>query len=74
MFWISFSGGQGDENKYEYMLKIKSTEPQPDYLFTGARRSVSCEVSHKEMKEKSTALDQEELNDKFSSLPSSLPS
>ena len=56
MFWISFSGSQGDANKYEYMLKIKSTEPQPDYLFTGARRSVSCEVSHKEMKEKSTAL------------------
>jgi len=56
MFWISFSGSQGDANKYEYMLKIKSTEPQPDYLFTGARRSVSCEVSHKEMKEESTAL------------------
>jgi len=56
MFWISFSGGQDEANKYEYILKIQSSDPQPDYLFTGSRRCVSCEVSHEDMKREMTAL------------------
>ena len=56
MFWISFSGGQDEANKYEYILKIQSSDPQPDYLFTGSRRCVSCEVSHEDMKREITAL------------------
>ena len=56
MFWISFSGGQGEADKYEYMLKIKSSVPQPTILFTGGRQCVSCEVSQKEMKKEMTAV------------------
>jgi len=56
MFWISFSGRQDEANKYEYILKIQSSDPQPDYLFTGSRRCVSCEVSQEDMLREMTAL------------------
>ena len=64
MFWISFSGDQGEAEKYEYSLKIFSsfenaTRPpyHPlNYLFTGSRQCVSCDVSQEDMKKEMSAL------------------
>jgi len=60
MFWVSFCGGESEAAKYEYTLKIQSSEDKKDggtkYLFTGTRQCVSCEVSHEDMKEEMEAL------------------
>ena len=64
MFWISFSGDQGEAAKYEYSLKIFSsfenaTRPpyHPlNYLFNGSRQCVSCDVSQEDMKKEMSAL------------------
>ena len=56
MFWISFCGAQKEAEKYEYTLKILSSADRTDYHFSGSRKCMSCEVSHKDMKKKGGAL------------------
>ena len=60
MFWISFCGGEKEAEEYEYTFKIVSADGKKagraNYLFTGTRQCVSCEVSHEDMKKKKEAL------------------
>jgi len=56
MFWISYTGGPDEADKYEYIVKIQSSEPQSDYFFTGSRRCVTCNVSQEDMKKEMTAV------------------
>jgi len=60
MFWISFCGTKEEAELYEYTIKIVSSAEKKagrtQYLFTGSRRCVSCDVSHKDMKKTTEAL------------------
>ena len=60
MFWISFCGTKKEAELYEYTIKIVSSAEKKagrtQYLFTGSRRCVSCDVSHKDMKKTTEAL------------------
>jgi len=60
MFWISFCGTKKEAELYEYTIKIVSSAEKKagriQYLFTGSRRCVSCDVSHKDIKKTTEAL------------------
>jgi len=60
MFWISFCGDQNEAEEYEYTIKIESSADKKagrtNYLFSGTRKCVSCDVSHEDMKKKKEAV------------------
>ena len=60
MFWISFCGTKKEAKEFEYTLKIVSSADKKagrtNYLLTGTRECISCDVSHEDVKRSGNAL------------------